>query len=90
MTQLQTNTGEWIYFPSVPLKIADDVIEAPPDDQLGPIAQSVASDNLLSAASGLLRNVRKQKNNHRWHRVRRSKVLLANLLLNRAVREGLF
>lgn len=90
MTQLQIDGGKWIYFPSVPLKIADDVVEAPPDEQLGAIAERVASDNLLSAASGLLRNVRKQKNKHRWHRVRRSKVLLANLLLNRAVREGRF
>jgi hypothetical protein len=90
MTQLRTKSGEWIYFPPMPLKNSVDVIEAPPDDQLDAIAKNVASDNILRSVKGLVRNVCKQRNNHRWQHVRRSKVLLANLLLNRAVREGLF
>ena len=90
MTNLLARDGTWLSFPPLPLKNSIDVIEAPPDDVLGAIAERIAPENVLRSANSLIRNAHKRRHNQRWRHVSRSKVLLANLLLERAVREGLF
>jgi hypothetical protein len=87
VTTTVTAAGQALHFPDS-LKTDDmGVIEAPPADQLPAIADSVAPACLLLFAKRLIANAKKRRGCDRWRRVNQSKLVLAKLCLDRAIRD---
>jgi hypothetical protein len=89
MTQTMTIAGKPLFFPSSLKTDAGGVIEPPAPDQLPGIAETVAPGGLLLFTMRLVRSAKNHRLSERWRGVNRSKLALAGLCLERAIREQL-
>jgi len=89
MTQTLDTAGRPLFFPPSLETDGAGVILPRPLEELVPLVDAIAANQLLPFVRRLINGTSKRKRQPRWSAVNRQRLLLARLCIDRALHEGI-